>query len=93
MTMTMNFMVGGAMRKVVVKGRKISFLTPELNFVPLIIDLDKLDEQKERIEKMKMDKKYIKKLASLTTEKKIANDIAKDFKQSGWRLVYQDGIS
>jgi len=93
MTMTMNFMVGGAMRKVVVKGRKISFLTPELNFVPLIIDLDKLDEQKERIEKMKMDKKYIKKLASLTTEKKIANDIAKDFKQSGWRLVYKDGIN
>ncbi|KKL72877.1 hypothetical protein LCGC14_2080460, partial [marine sediment metagenome] len=36
---------------------------------------------------------YIKKLASLTTEKEMANDIIKDFKQSGWRLVYQDGIN
>ncbi len=93
MTITMDFMVGGAMRKIVVKGKKVSFLTPELNFVPLIIDLDKLDEQKERIKKMKMDEKYIKKLASLTTEKEMANDIIKDFKQSGWRLVYQDGIN
>ena len=92
MTITLDFMVGGAMRKVVVKGRKVSFLTPELNFVPLIIDLDKMDEQKERIEKMKMDKEYIKKLSLLTTEKKIANDIINDFKQSGWRLVYKHGI-
>lgn len=93
MTITMDFMVGGAIRKVVVKGRKVSFLTPELNFVPLVIDLDKLDEQKERIKKMKMDEEYIKKLASLTTEKEMADDIIKDFKQSGWRLVYQDGIN
>ena len=93
MTITMDFMVGGSMRKIVVKGKKLSFLTPELNFVPLIIDLDKLDEQKERIKKMKMDEKYIKKLASLTTEKEMANDIIKDFKQSGWRLVYKDGIN
>lgn len=93
MIITMDFMVGGAMRKVVVKGRKISFLTSELNFVPLIIDLDKLDEQKERIKKMKMDEKYIKELSLLKTPKKIAKDIIKDFKQSGWRLVYQDGVN
>ena len=90
---TMDFMVGGAIRKIVVKGRKVSFLTSELNFVPLIIDLDKMDEQKQRIEKMNIDKEYIKKLALLTTERKIADDIIKDFKQSGWRLVYQDGVN
>ncbi len=93
MTITMDFMVGGAMRKVVVKERKVSFLTAELNFVPLIIDLDKLDEQKERLKKMKVDEKFIKKLALLTTEKEMADDIIKDFKQSGWRLVYQSGIN
>ncbi|KKN65821.1 hypothetical protein LCGC14_0477570 [marine sediment metagenome] len=93
MTIIIDFMVGGAMRKVSVNKRKVSFLTPELNFVPLIIDLDKLDEQKERIEKMNMDEEQIEKLAALKTEKQIANDIIKDFKQSGWRLVHQDGNS
>ncbi len=93
MTIIMDFMVGGAMRKVSVNKRKVSFLTPELNFVPLVIDLDKLDEQKERIEKMNMDEEQIEKLAALKTEKQIANDIINDFKQSGWRLVYQDGNS
>ena len=92
MTIIMDFMVGGAMRKITVDKRKVSFLTPELNFVPLIIDLDKLDEQKERIEKMNMDKEHIEKLAALKTEKQIANDIIKDFKQSGWRLVHKHGI-
>ena len=88
---SMNFMVGGAMRKVVIKKRNISFLTAELNFVPLVIDLDKLDEEKDKIEKMKMDKDYLKELALLTTERKIANDIIKDFKKTGWRVVHQDG--
>ncbi len=93
MTIIMDFMVGGAMRKIVVDKRKVSFLTHELNFVPLIIDLNKLDEQKERIEKMNMDGEQIKKLAALKTEKQIANDIIKDFKQSGWRLVHKHGDS
>ncbi len=93
MTITMNFMVGGAMRKVVIKRRKISFLTAELSFVPYIIDLDKLDKEKDKIKKMNMDNKFIKELALLRTEKDLANDIIKDFKQSGWRLVYQDGIN
>ena len=93
MTITMNFMVGGAIRKVVVKGRKISFLTAELSFVPYIIDLDKLDKEKEKIKEMKMDKKLIKELALLKTEKDLANDIIKDWKKQGWRLVYQSGIN
>ena len=85
---TLNFMVGGAMRKVVIKGRKVSFLTAELNFVPMSIDLDKLDQEKEKIKKMKIDEEQIKELALLKTERQIADDITKDWKKTGWRLVY-----
>ena len=87
----LNFMVGGAIRKVVIEGRKISFLAAELNFVPLVIDLDKLDEEKEKIEKMKMDKEILKELSLLKTERQIANDIIMDWKKQGWRLVHQYG--
>ena len=93
MTINMDFMVGGAMRKVVIKKRKISFLTAELNFTPLVIDLNKLDKQKDKIKKMNLDENYIKELSLLKSEKQIADDIIKDFKQSGWRLVYQSGNS
>ncbi len=91
MTITINFMVGGAMRKVVIKKRKISFLTAELNFVPLIIDLDKLDKEEQKLKKMNVDKEILKELALLKTEKAMANDIIKDWKMKGWRLVHQDG--
>ena len=87
MTITLNFMVGGAMRKVVIKKRKISFLTAELNNVPLKIDLDKLEEQKEKLDKMEVDKEFLKELSRLQTENEIALDIQYDFEKSGWRRM------
>lgn len=75
------------MRKVFIKQRVITFLLPELKWQPLTIDLDKLDEQKEEIEKMSMDQETLEKISKLRTEEEIFNDIKKDFQLSGWRLL------
>ncbi len=82
-----SFTRGAALRRVFINKRVISFLTAELNNVPLKIDLDKLDEQNEKIEKMKMDKEILKEISKLRTEKEIALDIIYDFEKSGWRRI------
>ncbi len=83
---TLNFIRGGAYRKVVVKGRTIALLTAELNDVPLVINLDKLDEQKDKMEDMGYNPEDFRAFAELQTEDEICEDIIKDFKQSGWLL-------
>lgn len=83
----LDFTRGAALRTVFIDGRKISFLTAELNNVPLVIDLDKLDEEKKKMKKLKMDKKTLEVLASLKTEEEIILDVVTDFEKSGWRLV------
>lgn len=82
-----SFTRGAALRRVFIDGRKISFLAAELNFEPLKIDLDKLEEQKEKIKKMKIDKETLEQLAKLRTEKEIALDVINDFEKSGWRRI------
>ncbi|KKN59024.1 hypothetical protein LCGC14_0545790 [marine sediment metagenome] len=82
-----SFTRGAALRRVFINGRVISFLAAELNNVPLKIDLDKLEEQKDKIKKMKIDKETLEELAKLRTEKEIALDITNDFKKSGWRKI------
>lgn len=82
-----SFTRGAALRRVFVNRRIISFLTGELNNVPLKIDLDKLDEEKEKIEKMGIDLDELKEIAKLQTEKEIALDITYDFEKSGWRKI------
>jgi len=82
-----SFTRGAALRRVFINKRVISFLTAELNNVPLKIDLDKLDEQNEKIEKMKMDEEVLKEISKLKTEKEIAMDITYDFEKSGWRRI------
>jgi len=82
----LSFTRGAALRRVFIDGRKISFLTAELNNVPLMIDLDKLDQEKEKIEQMGIDKKDLEELSKLKTEKDLVQDITKDFEKSGWRL-------
>ncbi len=86
--MELVFSIGGSLRRVKINGRKISFLTAETGFTPLIIDLDKLDEkeQKQKLSKMKLDKEFLDELKKLKTEEQIAKDIKKDFQKSGWRL-------
>lgn len=85
--MKISFVRGSALRRVFIDGRKVSFLTGELGNTPLTIDLDKLDEQKEKIKEMNVDKKELEKLSKLKTEEEIANDITKDFRKSGWRKI------
>lgn len=80
------FFRGNGLRRVFIDGRKISFLTAELGFTPLTIDLDKLDEEKDKIDKMKLDKKVLKELSNLKTEEDLIRDVVKDFERSGWRL-------
>lgn len=82
-----NFVMGAALRRVIIKGREIAFLLPELNNVPLVINLDKLDECKKEIKKMKMDKKTLKELSELLTEDDLERDIVKDLQRIGWRAV------
>ena len=86
--MELVFTMGGGLRKVFVKGRVISFLTAETNYMPLEIDLDKLEspQMQKRLKQMKADKKLMDELRDLKTEEEIAKDITKDFQKTGWRL-------
>ncbi len=83
----LSFTRGAALRRVFINKRVISFLVAELNNVPLKIDLDKLEEEKDKIKKMKIDKETLKELAKLQTEKEIALDVINDFEKSGWRRI------
>lgn len=82
-----SFTRGSALRRVFINKRVISFLAAELNNVPLKIDLDKLEEQEDKIKKMKIDKETLDELAKLQTEKEISLDIINDFEKSGWRRI------
>ncbi len=83
----LNFMVGGSMRRVLIEDRIITFLCEELNDVPLKLNLDKLNEEKEKIKQLNFDVDELKKISKLKTERQIADDIIEDFKKTGWRLV------
>lgn len=82
-----SFLRGSALRRVFINGRTISLLTGELNNVPLKIDLDKLDEQEDKIKKMELDKDMLLELSRLQTEKEISLDVINDFEKSGWKRV------
>jgi len=87
--MELVFAIGGAYRRVFINGRKIGFLTAEIGYTPLVIDLDKLEsgENKSELKKIEASKEFLKELRELKTENEIAKDIIKDFQKSGWRLV------
>jgi len=79
------FTRGSSYVDVIIEGRKINFTTPLLNHVPIKIDLDKLEEHKDRLSKMKMDTKILKKLSLLKTEEDMLKDLIKDMGESGWK--------
>lgn len=83
----LNFTRGAALRRVFIKGRVVSFMTGELGNTPLTIDLDKLDQEKDKIKRMKMDVNEMKELSKLKTEEDMAEDIINDFKKTGWTLI------
>jgi hypothetical protein len=81
------FIRGGGLRRVFINKRVITILAGEMGFAPFTVDLDKLDEEKDKIKKMKLDEKTLNELAKLETETEIAWDIKKDFYNQGWRSL------
>jgi len=93
----LSFVCGSSLRKVVIKGRVISMMAKETGFVPIVMDLDKLDSnsQKKKITK-KLGKdglKVMREIALLNTEKEMAKDITKDFQSTGWRRIEQNATA
>lgn len=83
----LRFHRGSAFIDVKIKDRTITYVSPIMNLVPLIINLDKLDEQKDKIKKMNLDKEALKELANLKTEEEMEIDLIKDLRKSGWRHI------
>lgn len=82
------FVRGSVLRRVVIKGKTISFITQELGGTPLTINLNKLGEKEDEII-AKMGEEGLelfKEIALLTTEEDMAKDVKKDFQRDGWRL-------
>ena len=85
-----NFMRGGEIRRIIIDKRVITFYSAELKFVPLIIDLDKMKEIKDKREKYNLsveDLKLLYELKELNDEDAMFKDLVKDFKQSGWKMA------
>lgn len=88
----LGFVQGSRVRRVVIKGKEVSLMSSETGFVPLKLDLNKLEEQKEKFTKLKLTEEDIKtlhELRKLGSEQEMADDIKKDFKKTGWRLMYE----
>lgn len=87
----LTFISGSAVRKVIINEKVISLITPEMHFVPLRIDLNKLNETKEQMKENKglteEDFKMISDLSALNSEEALKKDIIKDFQARGWRRV------
>lgn len=90
--MDLRFIAGSGIRRVKIEGNVISFLSAETGFLPIKLDLDKLDspETKKTMAKMKFekeDKLLMEEIAKLETEEEKAQDIIKDFQKTGWRQI------
>lgn len=83
----LSFVSGSNLRKVLIHKRSISFMSRETNFIPVAMDLDKLkvDEIKSKLGKEGLEQ--IEEIAKLNTEQEMADDIKKDFKETGWKLI------
>lgn len=84
-------MRGSAYIDVIIEGRKLSFATPMLNYVPIKIDLDKLDEHLDKIRQMNLDEELLNQLSNLKTEEEMKNDLVEDLQKSGWEVYELDG--
>lgn len=90
----LSFVSGSSLRKIVIEDRVISMMAKETGFVPITMDLDKMDsnsQQKKITKKLGKDGlKIMKEIALLNTESEMAKDITKDFQSTGWRKVQHD---
>ena len=87
-----SFVRGSQLRKLMVDGKKIKLMSSETGFVPIDLDLAKIN--KKTVKDIKnLDPKFWKELNELHTEKDRAKDIIKDFRRTGWRVFKQDGLN
>ncbi len=88
----LSFVIGGSLRKVLIKDRIISMASQETGFVPIKIDLDRLEKEKERITKKMGDDglKLLREISNFKTENEMAKDIIVDFQKSGWRMIKRE---
>ena len=84
--MELVFIRGSSIRRVFIRDRKISFIIPENGFVPIEIDLDKLNKKDF---KGKFDTEFAE-LSKLKTEEDMVRDITRDFQKQGWRRIHHD---
>lgn len=78
------FLKGGVIRQVITEGRKVTIISPELNFEPVVFDLDKMDLNDPKFAKFK---DLVRSLHNLKTEEEIVEDFKKDWEPQGWELM------
>lgn len=84
------FVIGGALRKVVIDGRIIKMMSQETGFIPIEMDLDKINEKKIKKKMGEDGLKFMKEIALLNTEEEMSRDIIKDFQRTGWKMVKKE---
>lgn len=84
------FGIGGALRQVTINKRIISLMTKETGYVPIQMDLDKMNEKSIKKQMGKDGLKFMKEISHLKNEEDMAKDIIKDFQETGWRLVKKE---
>jgi len=84
----LSFVQGSRLRKVLINGRQVSFVSNETGWIPVKVDIDKIKENEKVFKKLNTEeKKMLEQCKNLNTEKELCNDIIKDFKKTGWRLI------
>ena len=90
--MELLFAKNGALRKINIKDRVITLISSETNWMPVNINISKLDENLESvIATNKVNRDELVEIVQLKTEEEMAQDITEDFKKTGWRLVKKNG--
>lgn len=94
MTIKLTFITGSAIRRVIIKDRIVTLLAAETSNKPVTINLNEIDSQQDKFDKLKLTKediKTIRELSKLGSEEEIAKDITNDFQKTGWRLARSEG--
>ncbi len=85
----MHFVRKSSLRRIYIKDRQITMITPEMNYQPMEIPLAKLwtaSESDPRAKKA-LQESGVKEISYYDTDEKIAEEILKDFQLSGWRCI------
>jgi hypothetical protein len=85
----LHFIKRSSLRKVFIKDREITMITPELNYQPMKITITQLKTAlasgDERINRALKDTET--NLDEYNDDESIMKDILKDFQESGWRCI------